>query len=397
MDDRPPGNRSPKKDIKVLYLLSSPDGDHPIDMPILEQPFLLAPGKPHPNITLRHYFDAIRRFVLEEKWQPFLAVLNASGKEKIGPQEIGQILIRSEKHGALYHLTSIEVLGPDFRMKFALSTGVSRRGKDWLIHEFEVIRNLNRATMLPYLPRVYLNGEVRCPTGNGDEILVMSMAEWFEDYHEWHLSLDERKGGRKILIWDQYRGYSHASMPEGCEIYRQAAKILSLYYDTRTFSQIYPWHHGAGDFVVKRDKAKIEVRLTTARKYEPIMVFREEAGINPLVSLVYFFFNLTLQMRLDKLDGTGPVIWAEDWILTPVIEGFLDALRIKERQGSNNPIKVNELLLLLKGFSREELLRLLDSLMDLHRYRDPGDYEVIQSHLKAHGGALHECIQGIIG
>ncbi len=393
MDDQPLGNGSPQKDIKVLYLISSPEGDHPLDARTLGQPFLLAPFDPHSSLTLGHYFDSIHRFVLVENWDTFVAVLNESTKNKIDPADIRQVLIRSEKHGALYHLASIEVLAPGFQMKFALSTGVSQRGKDWLNHEFEVIRELNHATNLPYLPQVYFKGDITCRTGNGDEIIVMSLAAWFGDHHEWHLSLNEKEERQQILIWDQAKGYGYASLQESHEIYREASKILTLYYDIRTYSQIYPWHHGAGDFVVKREPGKIKVRLTTARKYEPVMIFEEEAQINPFVALIYFFLNLTLQMRLDKLDGTGEVTWAEDWVLNPVIEGFLDAFRIKEKQESNHPIEFNDLLALLKGFSREEFNSILDSLMDLHSRRDPEDYRILQSHLKDHGKAVYEYMQ----
>jgi hypothetical protein len=390
MDDQPLGNGSPQKDLKVLYLFSSPEGDIPLDTRTLDQPFLLAPSEPHPHMTLGHYFDSIHRFVLVENWDTFFTVLNESTKNKIDPADIRQVLIRSEKHGTLYHLASIEVLAPGFQRKFALSTGVSQRGKDWLNHEFDVIRGLNHATNLPYLPRVYFKGDVTCRTENGDETMVMSLAEWFGDYHEWHISLNENEESLQILIWDQNKGYGYASKQECHEIYREASKILTLYYDTRTYSQIYPWHHGAGDFVVKREQGKIKVRLTTARKYEPVMVFNEEAQINPLVALIYFFLNLTLQMRLDKLDGTGEVTWAEDWVLLPVIEGFLDAFRIKEKQESDHPIEVNDLITLLKGFSREEFQNVLNSLMDLHRHQDPEAYRIIQAQLKDHAKAVYE-------
>ena len=142
MDDQSSGPESPQKDIKVLYLFSSPDGDRPVDLHTLGQPFLLSPSEPHPTMTLGHYFESIHRFVLGKKWDTLVSVLNKSTKKKIDPDDIKQILIRSEKHGALYHLASIEVLSPGFRMKFALSTGVSQKGKDWLNHEFEVIREL---------------------------------------------------------------------------------------------------------------------------------------------------------------------------------------------------------------------------------------------------------------
>jgi hypothetical protein len=346
-------------------------------------------------MTLGQYFETIQHFILKENWDNFIAVLNDSTEKNIDSSDIRQVFIRSEKHGALYHLASIEVLAPGFQRKFALSTGVSQRGREWLNHEFAVIRDLNLATNLSYLPQVYFKDEVTSRTGNGNVLMVMSLTEWFEDYHEWHLTLHETEQRQQIFIWDQTMGYRYASKEEGYEIYRQASKILTLYYDTRNFSQIYPWHHGAGDFVVKREQGKIDVRLTTARKYEPVMEFVEEAQINPLVALIYFFLNLTLQMRLDKLDGTGEVIWAEDWILSPVIEGFFEALRLKEKQERDHPIVVDDFLSLLKGFSPDDLNNLLDSLMDLHRRQDPEDYRIIQSQLKEHTKAVYEGIQNV--
>jgi hypothetical protein len=79
-----------------------------------------------------------------------------------------------------------------------------------------------------------------------------------------------------------------------------------------------------------------------------------------------------------------------------VIEGFFDALKIKEEQESDYPIEVNNLLALLKGFSQDDLSSLLDSLMDLHRRQDPDDYRVLQSNLEDHVKAVYEGIQEIM-
>ena len=81
-------------------------------------------------------------------------------------------------------------------------------------------------------------------------------------------------------------------------------------------------------------------------------------------------------------------------ILPPVIEGFLEGLRIKEERENDLPIEVNDLLALLKGFSRHDLSSILDSLMDLHHRRDPEDYKILQSHLEDHGNAVYEFMQG---
>ena len=182
---------------------------------------------------------------------------------------------------------------------------------------------------LTCLPKVFYKGEVVRHTSKGDATLSHSVQEWFEDYHEWHLSLDD-SGRQQITVWDMGKGYRTFSLEEGAEIHRQAAKIITLCYDFRTGRQINPWSHAAGDFVVKVDERSFSVRLTTVRGYEPLPLFREERSFDPLIRISYFFLNLTVRMRLDRLDGIGSVLWAESSILHPVVSGFCEALSSKE-------------------------------------------------------------------
>ena len=245
---------------------------------------------------------------------------------------------------------------------------------------------------LPYLPKTYFKADVDCCTENGKASLSMFAAQWFENYHEWHLSLDKRKIQR-ICIWDMKNGYRFASKKEGYEIYRQASKILTLYYDMKKFHQIYPWHHGAGDFVVKTKDGKIDVKLTTARRYGPIMASLKEEKINPLIAMIYFFLNLTLKMRLDKMDGLGKAAWAEHPSVEAATRGFFDALKIMEKSGRYNLGKIEDLHSLLKLFSEKELYKLLQSLMDLYRSEDLIDLTIIKRNLKDHTRQLHRIIQ----
>ncbi|MFH1241967.1 MAG: hypothetical protein V1689_06335 [Pseudomonadota bacterium] len=48
----------------VSYLFSSPEGDIPASAHELGRPFLMEPSKPHPSLTLRDYFEAIKDFLL---------------------------------------------------------------------------------------------------------------------------------------------------------------------------------------------------------------------------------------------------------------------------------------------------------------------------------------------
>ena len=188
-------------------------------------------------------------------------------------------------------------------------------------------------------------------------------------------------------------GYRFASPKESYDIFKEASKILTLYYNTRDFRQIYPWHHAAGDFVVKPGPGKAKVKLTTAREYEPVIAFIEEADVNPTVALTYFFLNLTIRMRLDKLDGTGDVAWVGRDALTAVVDGFFEGLKIKEQKNDYHLGEVKDLVTLFKGFSENELQRLLSSMMDFFRGQDPGDFSVIQSNLNSHAKELSSAIQ----
>jgi hypothetical protein len=225
----------------IKYLFSSPEGDIPLRPQDLARPFLITPSERHPFLTLGDYFEAIREFILEDQGNPLAHILSERLNIRTGPDNIRKFLVRSEKHGALYHLASVEIFVDDKQTKFAVSTAISGKGKEWLTHEYEMLSLLNSSLKLPYLPNVYLKGEVKCEAGNRKhETLSMLLSEWFEDYHEWHLSIDESDNDQKLCIWDFPNGNRYASKEEAFEIFRQASKILTLYYDTRDFNQIYP-------------------------------------------------------------------------------------------------------------------------------------------------------------
>jgi len=97
----------------------------------------------------------------------------------------------SEKHGILYHLASIEVFLKEIRTKFTLSTALSKAGIECLVREHDILDRLNQTFGFPFLPEVYGIREMACPTDQGTtEKLILLSAQWFEDYHEWHLAMD---------------------------------------------------------------------------------------------------------------------------------------------------------------------------------------------------------------
>ncbi|MFO7599325.1 MAG: hypothetical protein R6X27_05880 [Candidatus Desulfacyla sp.] len=382
-------------DMFIDYLFSSPGGDIPLGPKDLARPFLIAPSEPHPFLTLGDYFETIKRFVLKDGGNCLTNALEARAIRENDLDTIKRIRIRSEKHGVLYHVASVEIFVDDRPVKFAVSTAVSNGAKSCLTNEYEIVRSLCRSLRPSYLPKIYEKGDVICQGGHpSHETLTLMLSEWFEDYHEWHFSMDETDNRQKICIWDLENGHRYASEEEAFEIFRQASRILTLYYDPHTFKQIIPWSHAAGDFVVKTGDDGIHVRLTTARGYRSIMDFFSEDAVHPMIAMAYFFLNLTVRMRLDRLNGVEETVWAGDFIVQAVGEGFFEALGIMGGKGMLTSNEIQECRSLLQSLAEDDLERLFKPLLALYQEESPDEFHVIHAHLKGHVGSLYRTLQG---
>jgi hypothetical protein len=407
----------------IRYLVSSPYGDIPAD----ENKWDLPLEGDELKTSYRIYFHSIKDFLSQDEFKPFLSSLSQKLGKEIHLKEVNEIIVRTEKHGLLYHPASIEPILKEGRAKFGLNVAISDSGRYWLKEEYGVLQKLHTKFDLPYLPRVYCFSELNA--------LSFLLEDWFEGYHEFHISKDN-EGTQRLKLWDFDYGYTYLSSEQSFELYRQASQILTLYYDLSDFSQIFPWHHAGGDFVVKiEDKAighphpnpppsrgradrgsplsregesisfadkyppstggrglgggGINVRLTTARRYEPFIGFVDEDTLNPILALCYYLLNLTIRMRLDKLDGLGESVWVEDFCVEATVQGFLDALRLKDelRFYFNSE---DEFFSILRSFTREDIKTIFSPLIDL--YKETSDFIVIRKNLDKHIEELHATI-----
>ena len=364
----------------IQYLVSSPYGDVHADADKLDLPLECDPLK----TRYRDYFQSIQTFLEQNKFNTITKAASEQCGRDIRLSEIDKIIIRAEKHGALYHPASIELMLQEQSVKFGVNVAVSVPGRNWLKKEFSTIQDINTKYKLPYLPQVYCFEE--------QETASFLLEEWFEGYHEFHLSRTE-SGKQLINLWEFGKGYTYLSDAQSIELYRQASKIITSYYDINDFCQIYPWHHAAGDFIVRIKDEEIDVRLTTARQYDPYMVFHETEDVNPVIAFFYFFLNLTLKMRLDKLDGVGNTVWADDFCLDASVKGFLDGLKLKDGLEACFGSEEN-CLNILKSFSGEDLKTAYGPLVD--RYEGSADYPVITAHLDRHAEALYVTLQNCL-
>jgi hypothetical protein len=378
----------------IQYLVSSPYGDIPPDDDKLDFP-LEGDGS---GTSYRKYFHSIENFLAQEDFEPLLLAAGKKLGREIPLKEVNRIIIRTEKHGLLYHPASIELILQQEKTKFCLNVAISDLGKVWLQKEISVLKNLHDTFNLPYLPEVYFGG-------NHNSMLFL-LEDWFEGYHEFHITRDEG-GGERLKLWEFGNGYKYISPEQSFELYSQASKILTLYYDFQTFKEIHPWHHAAGDFIVKieDDKnppipplpkggeggfSKIDVRLSTARQYEPLLDYTQQ--INPLLALFYFFLNLSIRMRLDKIDGVGEVICADNTCIKATIAGFFEALKIKEDL-DGYPGLAGEFSGLARSFRQDELIDTLKPIVDM--YQGSEDLPVIDNNLEKHIEELCATLQNL--
>ena len=414
--------------MKTLYAFSSPDGDVPVDDATFARPFIVRPLQDHPFITLGDYFLAVRDLVLRKEGQPLTALLSHLWKRSVEITDIDAITVRYEKYGTLYHISSVEIAAERKQIRLTVSAALTDESKEALDREFDLLERLGSEKSLSYLPHVYCKHTLQVRKSEGSVIFLMALSEWFDNYHEWHFSRDET-GRQRIMVWDMKNGYRMLSEEEAYETIKQAATILTFYYDTKTYHRIFPWHHGGGDFVVRATEGNtdahgfargnlfsehgeregeaptalpvegatrapvIDVKLVTARGYEPITLPAEDGEIAPLRAVILFFLETTVKMRLDKYEGMGESTWAKASVVAAAVDGFLRGLTLKESRTDTPAFKVNDVLAQLKSFTQDDLKGLLRTRMNQAAGRDTSDYAAISSHIDEHARDLHQAIQ----
>jgi hypothetical protein len=267
-----------------------------------------------------------------------------------------------------------------------VNVAITPRGEALLCREFEVLKHLNNKHDFSFLPRTHFQGEASPPS------MLMFLADWFQGYHEFHLSVDKEDHTQGLVLWDPEKGQYRLPPQQVRQVYHQSARILTLYYDLETFEQIFPWHHAAGDFVVKPQGESIDVKLITARQYAPMLDPRE--GCSTMEGLLFFLLNLSLRMRLDRFDGVGSVAWADDDCVDSTIEGFVAGLRTKEQEGVIETGFVDRFVSYLHSLAIEDLSDGFHTLVDACDQAAP-DIPVIRGHCDSHIVRFHSALQSL--
>jgi len=347
-------------------------------------------------ISLGHgeYFQAIRNFFENDGNEIICRALTRRLQQDVKAHDIREIQICLVKHGEFYHPARIEVLTHRHKISFVLNVAVSESGFKTINREYSCLLKLNDEFPICFLPEVFGFGEV---ASTGDRKIRMFLGHWFEGYQEFHVSRDPLDNRNKILVWDDIRSRSYLSLEQSAELYRQAARILTYYYNVESFEKIFPWHHGAGDFVVKIDKADLDLKLISVRGYAPLFTNPnqlkngEKATEVILQALLIFFLNLSIRMRLDRYDGVGDIVWADGPVVQSTLDGVIDGLALKPSVASMPDSLDNCFRYYLSVCTEEDLYELSNALVETFNRRAP-EVRIVKQHLKEHVEELSRVI-----
>ena len=292
------------------------------------------------NLTYGEYFKAVADFLSAHASDFVSQAVSHHVNRSIDPREILNTQIHLEKHGAFYHPARIVLSLIDCQVSLVMNVAVSAAGKNTIEKEYHHLKQLGHRMPPAWLPGVFGFDKVRV---NGQRYVGMFLGEWFEDFHEFHVSEKNGPGKDRIRVWDPKNRALFFTRHQTQRVFEQAAMILTAYYNLETFEQIASWHHAAGDFVVCLNDDNPELKLITVLDYRPFFKIAKEAGglETILNTLLIFLLNLSIRLRIDRVDGVGGMVWLETDVVHNIISGFFKGLALQV-ENSHIPLAMME-------------------------------------------------------
>jgi hypothetical protein len=326
------------------------------------------------GLTYGDYFTAIRQFLENREFRVITTAIHEAGKQPCTARDIGIIDIFLVKHGQFYHPSRVEVLAMGQVFTFVVNIALSFPGISCIKREFYLLKRLSLTPSVAYLPKVYGYGEVILPKGC---VVKLFLGQWFDDFHEFHISLDPKDQQYKIRVWNASPEFRFLTCGETLELYRQIAMILTGCYDIESFDQVFPWHHAAGDFIVCCSNDSVQIKLITVRHYGSLLENPDKDEDTILQAMLFFLVNLSIRTRLDRLDGVGDVVWAGRSAVEATIRGVMDGLSAK---GQRWDLRLQEFL---AAVSLPEFTEICEAVADSYHPLAP-ELPVVREKLAAH-------------
>jgi hypothetical protein len=335
------------------------------------------------GLTYGDYFVAVRQFLENSEFRVVTAAVLEASKQPCPARDIAGIDIYLVKHGQFYHPSRIEVLAMGQAFTFVVNAAFSVSGKSSIEREFYLLKQLSLTPSGAYLPNAYGYGEAVLP--NGREVKLF-LGQWFDDFHEFHISLDPEDMQYKLRVWHSDPPSRFLTSGETLELYRQIAMILTAGYNPESFEQVFPWHHAAGDFIVGCSGDSLQIKLITVRQYGALLETPVKDEITLLEAMLFFLVNLSIRTRLDRLDGVGDVVWAGLPAVEGTIRGVMDGLLVK---GQGWDLRFTEFI---AAVLLPELMEICEAVADSYHPLAP-ELPVVRENLAAHAAELFAALK----
>jgi hypothetical protein len=330
------------------------------------------------RVAYGDYFSAARACVEARLDRVVAPAISRKTGASTRAADIESVAVFLKKHGAFYHPARIEARSRGRVCSFVWNAAFSDAGRARVKEEVRVIQGLNAGSFPGFLPEVFDVGEI--PAGDGG-CLSFFLGEWFEGHSELHLSR-RRDASAGLKVWSETGPCFFLSPKLEWEFYERSAFILTCFYNPETFEQVFPWHHAAGDFIVKPIDGGLDVRLVTARGRGALFGCEDPDPEAVFQGLAFFWINLSIRTRLDRMDGTGETAWAGDRAGPAAWSGFLKALNEKKRRGDMPP-SADGFRDYFSSLSRSDIRDMAMAVLGSYNPQAP-DIPVIEKNMEAH-------------
>ncbi len=378
-------------------MYSAPDGkDRVFDSSDLQKNVPLTKDELLPydkknGVTYKAYMDGIQTFVLKNLSQIQKLVSYKSGRS----DKISSIDLVAEKRGADYFPASVRVHVKNQEYWFVANVALTERGLSRIEKDFFLLKELGSINESKFLPEVFfMNLPHDSEPSDGLAPNSIFLAEWFRGYHEFHVTEPKNVSTDDFILWDTENGYEKFKLPVALLLIEKVSYILSCFFDPGSFREIYPWHLAAGDFIA-RLRPEPDVKLITVRQYESRITFNKDSEKSVTQALIFFFANLSVRSRLDRIDGTGELVWLSRQFVAPVLKGFLDALALKKLREDTGNSFVNEFIETMRRLTVQEWAGIFAETLESYNHK-ASDFKIIESNLVDHIFDVYQNCQSLL-
>jgi hypothetical protein len=274
------------------------------------------------SMTYGDYFTAARHFLSRDRCALLCDAAGKTTGREVAQEDVRRVSVCLVKYGAFYHPAYIVAEVGGCRLPLVLNVAVSSKGRQMIAREHQSLSHLNARFGTTYWPRVFGLGAGLDADGRP---IPMFLGQWLEGYYEFHLS-GASPDCRHVVVWDTERGHLRLPHDRVLSCLRMAARILTHAYNPLTFDAIRRWHLAAGDFVVAPDEDEVGVRMIAVREYAPMIEARDPDVAAMLEGLLLFLVEISLKLRLDRLDGVGRIVCHGRQVVPAICDGFFQGV-----------------------------------------------------------------------